>query len=132
MPPIFIHYLVPIKSIQMSKHIHNCLDDMLDRIAKLEQRLDDMENSLKDHVLDDNVHLKHRSYRAPIRNSRSPPPPPPVGFGAPPKITRAQSSPSRIRLLPMPSRSKTPVPPPPPMPGSATETKEQKADKLKF
>jgi len=123
----------------MTSHVHNCIDDMLDRIANLERRLDDMEKSFSEHVLNDKVHIKHRSYK-PIRRMNSPPPPPPrdIGgdtFGAPPKIRRAHSSPSRIRILPLPSdeaRPKTPIPKPPPLPGKAIETKEEKADKLKF
>jgi len=127
----------------MSKHVHNCIDDILDRIAVLERRLDDMENSFKDHVLDDKVHRYYKTYRPPTRNSRtSPPPPPPAAgggshigdkiFEAPPKIKRSSSSPSRVRYLPLPRRPQTPVPDPPPLPGSAIETKEQKEKQLKF
>ena len=43
MGSLFIHYLVPIKSIQMSKHVHNCIDEILDRITIIEKRLDEME-----------------------------------------------------------------------------------------
>lgn len=115
-------------------HIHTCIDDMLERIEQLEHRLDDMEKSFTEHVLNDKVHINYKSYK-PTPFSPSPPPPPPE-FGAPPKIRRAHSSPSpsRIRILPLPDRdrAKTPIPVPPPLPGSAIETKEGKADKLKF
>ena len=117
-------------------HQRNCIDDILDRITQLEKRLDEMEKSFNEHATDYNIHVKHKTYKAPIHRARSPPKPPPPGLtiGLPPKIKRAQSSPSRITFLPMPeeeARPKTPAPVPPPLP-SAKETKEEKADKLKF
>ena len=94
-------------------------------------------SSAKEHALDSNIHVKHKTYKTPHFNRNSPPKPPPLPRnGFPPKIKRAQSSPSSITFLPMPeeeARPKTPAPDPPPLPpGSAKETKEEKADKLKF
>ena len=132
-----------------TKHPGCTLDEMINeaigRIKKLEHRLDEMEKNFQGHVLNDKVHIKHKSYRPSTQNRRtSPPPPPPAGggggthigdevFDAPPKIQRSSSSPSRVRYLPLPRRPQTPVPDPPPLPpGSAKETKEAGPDNLKF
>ena len=110
----------------MSKIVPACsIDEMLnkmrERIAKLEGRLSDMEQSLQIHVLDNNIHVKHKSYRSKSRLHTSPPPPPPGNINngfkpitAPP-ITRHVSAPGRIQTPVNDGISKT-SPQPPPLP----------------
>jgi len=102
-------------------HQHNCIDDILDRITQLEKRLDEMERNFNEHATDYNIHVKHKTYRPPSRNSRtSPPPPPPQGSDdhgfiiyKPRPSRRQTSAPGRLQS---PVNVKGHVPTPPPLP----------------
>ena len=100
--------------------IDEIINGMLARIKTLENRLDEMEQNFQGHVLNDKIHIKHKSYRAPSRNSRtSPPPPPPRGddhgfiIYRPIPTKRQTSAPARMQT---PVNVDGPVPEPPPLP----------------
>ena len=105
----------------MSK-THNCLDEILDRITVIERRLDQMEKDFAEHVLNNKVHVQHKSYRSKSRGPFSPPPPPPGKYNksfkpikAPGHPKRQQSAPARMQTPVNDGISKT-APPPPPLP----------------
>jgi len=101
---------------------HNCLDEILDRIAAIEKRLDQMEKDFAEHVLNDKVHVKHKSYRSQSRGPTSPPPPPPGNYNksfkpinVPMPAKRQTSAPARMQTPVNDGISKS-APPPPPLP----------------
>lgn len=104
----------------MSKHVRNCLDDILERIANLENRLNQMEKDFIEHVLNDKVHVNYKSYRSESRGPASPPPPPPSNYNksfkpitAPPRPKRQSSAPGRMQTPVNDGISKdAPIPPP--------------------
>jgi len=102
----------------MSK-THNCLDEILDRITVIEKRLDQLEKDFAGHVLNDNVHVQHKSYRSKSRGPTSPPPPPPGNYkgflpvNAPGHPKRQSSAPA---IMQTPVNAKGHVPNPPPLP----------------
>ena len=112
----------------MSKIILACsideiINGMIKRIAKLEGRLDDMERSFSEHVLNDKIHIQHKSYKVKRRDRNSPPPPPPQGsnnhgfiiYKPIPQPKRQTSAPARMQTPVNDGISKD-APPPPPLP----------------
>ena len=99
----------------MSKHVHNCIDEILDRITIIEKRLDEMEKMVVGHVLNDKVHLKPPKSYKPKNRASSPPPPPSGNYNTKTfkqlKVKRVTSAPARIQT-PVNIQGSVPVPPP--------------------
>ena len=84
-----------------------------------------MQKDFAEHVLNDKVHVKHKSYSSQSRGPTSPPPPPPPPPGKYNKSFKPINAPMPAkRQTSAPARMQTPVndgisksaPPPPPLP----------------